>query len=404
MKPVKLIFVSILLALLIAAAESPAEEISRSLALKGATVHTSVGLPIQNATILIKTGKIVSVGRDVKVPDGYEVVDVSGKVIIPGLIDNHSHLGVYDAGDANEFPVVIGPEHRALDALHLEVPDWYEAVKGGVTVIITGPGSGERISGQNITIKTFGSDLKKRILREGGEVKMAVGGRNLSHIPLIHSTFLKAQEYMEKWEKYESGDKKDPPPKKDLGMEAMVKVLKGEESVWFHCHYANDMLSILELKDEFGFDLNFVHSSEAYKIADEIAKRGANCVCLPLGIHVAVTEEAMRGNAVLHEAGVKISMHTDHPVTQQKWLRMCAALSLKYGLPEDAALKSITINPAEMAKVSDRVGSLEKGKDADLVILDGPWYELKTRVDRVYVDGILAYERSDDEEGYKEEE
>jgi imidazolonepropionase-like amidohydrolase len=198
---------------------------------------------------------------------------------------------------------------------------------------------------------------------------------------------------MEAWEKYESGDKKGSPPRRDLGLEAIVKVLKGEERVRCHIHYANDIIQFLKLKDEFGFDLTFEHSTEAYKIADEVAKRNVGCVCFPLVMQIGLSEDQMRGNAILHKAGVKIAMHTDALVSQQKWLRLCAALALRYGLPDDEALRSITINPAEMAKISDRVGSIEKGKDADLVVLDGPWYELKTRVDMVFIDGVLVYDR-----------
>jgi len=368
-----------------------------TVALKGAKVHTAVGPPVENAAVVFKDGKITAVGKDIWIPADAKIIDVSGKVIVPGFIDNHSHIGVYDAGDANEFPMPIGPENRALDALHLEVADWYEAVTGGVTTVITGPGSGERIGGQSITIKTYGDDLKKRILKEGGEVKMAVNARNLSHIPAIYSTLLKAKEYMQKWEEYESGDKEGLPPEKDLGMEALVQVLKKKDRIRCHIHFANDMITFLKLKDEFGFDLTFEHSTEAYKVAEEIAKRDVGCVVLPLITRIGVREKILRGNVLLHNAGVKIAMHTDHPVVHEKWLRLCAAMSIKYGLPEDAALKSITINPAEMAKIADRVGSIEKGKDADLVVLDGTWYELKTTVDKVFVDGIMAYDSKVDE-------
>jgi imidazolonepropionase-like amidohydrolase len=367
-----------------------------SFALKGAMVYPASAPRIANATILVENGNIAAVGQDVKIPPGVQVVDVSGKVIIPGLIDIHSHLGFFDS-DINEFPQPIGPENRALDALYLDSPDWAEAVKGGVVTLVTGPGSGERIGGQSITIKTFGADLSKRILKEAGEVKMAVNARNLSHIQAIRTTLLKAREYMETWDRYEKGDKKESPPKRDLALEALVKVLKGEERIRCHVHFANDMLSLLKLKDEFGFGLTFEHSTEAYKIADEIAKRGVGCVCLPLVMRIPLNEDLMRGNAILGQAGVKIAFHTDHPVTQEKWLRLCAVMSMRYGLSEEAALKAMTINPAELAMVSDRVGSIERGKDADLVVLNGPWQELQSRVDLVFVDGVLAYDRARDE-------
>ena len=367
-------------------------------ALKGAKVYTAVGPPLQDAIILVKDGKIQAVGRDVEIPAGASIIDVSGKEIIPGLIDAHTHLGafVHDSADDNEMPQPIGPEHRSIDALHMDVPDWMDAVKGGVTTVVTGPGSGERLGGQSITIKTFGENLQKRILKESGNLKMAVNARNLSHLSSIRSTFQEAREYMEEWDQYLSGDKTGLPPKRDLGLEAVAGVLRGESIVRCHTGYANDMMSLLKLKDEFGFDLTFIHSDEAYKIADEIAKRNVSCICMPIVLRIGQTEDQMYGTKVLHDAGVKIALHTDDPVSRQKWLRICAAISIHYDLPEDVALKAITINPAEMSRIADRVGSIEEGKDADLVVLDGTWYELKTRVDRVFVDGVLAYDRASD--------
>jgi len=383
-----------LLLLLLISPAAPASE--TSLALKGATVYPATGPKVENATILVAGGKIAAFGTDVKIPSDAAIVDLTGKVVIPGLIDIHSHLGFFDS-DINEFPQPIGPENRALDALYLDSPDWADAVTGGVVTLITGPGSGERIGGQSITIKTYGADLQKRIIKEAGEVKMALNARNLSHVQAIRSSLLKAREYMETWDRYEAGDKKEPPPKRDLGLEALVRVLKGEERVRCHIHFANDMLAFLKLKDEFGFGLTFEHSTEAYKVADEIAKRGVGCVCLPLVMRIPLGEDLMRGNAILEKAGVKIALHTDHPVTQEKWLRLCAVMSMRYGLSEEAALKSITINPAELAMIDSRVGSIETGKDADLVVLNGPWQELQSRVDQVFVDGVLAYDRARDE-------
>jgi len=371
-----------------------AQDPGTSFALRGARIHTAAGPPIENGIVLVQDGKITGVGAGISIPRGLPVIDVAGKTVIPGLIDEHSHLGVYDFGDANEFTEPIGPEHRALDALHMEVRDWYDAARAGVTTIVTGPGSGERMGGQSITIKTFGDDLERRILKEGRELKMAVNARNMSHIPTIRSTFLEAQEYMATWDEYEAGDQEGPPPRRDLRLEALVPVLKGEEMVRCHIHFANDMISFLKLKDEFGFDLTFIHSSEAYKVADEIARRGVPVITLPLGTRIGVSEDMLYGIAQLNEAGVMVSLHTDHPVVHQKLLRVNAGMVIKYGMPEEDALKTVTINPATSSRIDDRVGSIEVGKDADLVVLDGVWYEPSTRVEMVFVDGVQAYDRS----------
>lgn len=379
-----------------------AEEPGRLIVIKGATVHTAVGPPIPGGVILIRGGKIVAVGKDVAIPAGARVIDAAGKEIIPGLIDEHSHIGVYYRG-ANEFPQPIGPEHQAIDNLTLVHPEWREALKGGVTTVITGPGSGERMAGQSVTIKTF-EGSPARILKETREAKMALNARNLSHFPSIRKTFLKAREYMETWERYEAGGRTGPAPERDPAMESLVPVLKGEEKVRCHLHYASDMMAFLRLKDEFGFDLTFIHASEAYKIAPEIAKRNVPVIALPLYTRIAVSDDMLFGVRTLYDAGVKVCLHTDHPVIHEKLMRNNAGLVIRYGVPEEAALQMVTLNPAVSSKVADRIGSLEPGKDADLVVLDGTWFEPRTRVDMVFVDGILAYDRAKEEERAKKEE
>jgi imidazolonepropionase-like amidohydrolase len=344
------------------------------------------------------------VGAGVPIPAGAKVYDVAGKTIIPGMLDEHSHIGARPT-DLNDAPMVIGPQHRFLDALDLEDPDWKDAVRGGVTTVITGPGSGENVSGQSIVIKTWGKELERRLLTDKGGMKFAMGPKSSTRYPTtamgvaasLRSYLIKTQEYLASWQRWDSGGKKGAAPARDLGYEAMGEVLTGKNRVRAHVHAASDVMTILRLKDEFGFDLTLQHSTEAYKVADEIAKRHVDVVVLPLGPRIGVTEDAMAGPAILWKAGVRIALHTDHPVISQKWLRLCAALAIRYGLPEEEALKAVTINPALMARVGDRVGSIEPGKDADLVVLDGTWYEPRTRVQMVFGGGELVYDRAMEE-------
>ena len=371
------------------------------IAVRGATIHTAAGPPITDAVLIVRDGKIFSIGKQVAVPAGAKIYDASGKTIVPGMLDEHSHIGAKPS-DLNDRPMIIGPQHRMMDALDLADPDWAEAVKGGVTTVTTGPGSGENVSGQAIVIKTFGTDLAKRIVTEKGGIKFAMGPKSSDRYPAtamgvaanLRQYLIKTQEYIAARKKWDDGDKKNPPPARDLGYEAMTEVLTGKQRVRAHVHSATDVMTLLRLKDEFGFDLILHHSTEAYKVAPEIAKRGVSAVVLPLGDRIGVTEDAMEGPFILWKAGVRIAMHTDHPVIDEKWLRLSGALAMRYGLPEEEALKALTINPAVIARVSDRVGSIELGKDADFVVLNGPWYEPATRVDMVFGDGELLYDRS----------
>ncbi len=391
--------------LLVAAAigltQSASAQTDQAILVRGATIHTAAGAPIPNGAVLARGGKIVAVGSNVTAPAGARIIEAAGKVVIPGMIDNHSHIGARPT-DLNDTPMLIGPQHRFIDALDWNDPDFADAVSGGVTTIVTGPGSGENVSGMAAVIKTFGTDYSKRMLLEKGGMKFAMGVKGRTRYPAttmgvaanLRQYLIKTQEYVASQKKWEDDGKKGNPPARDLGYEAMSDVLAKRTYVRSHVHSATDVLTIVRLKDEFGFDLTLHHSTEAYKVAPELAKRGISAVVLPLGPRIGVGEDAMAGPYILWKAGVKIAMHTDAPVINQKWLRLCAALAMRYGIPDEEALKMVTKNAAEIARVGDRVGSIEVGKDADLVIMDGPWYEPKSRVDLVIGDGQVIYERA----------
>jgi imidazolonepropionase-like amidohydrolase len=382
---------------------SASAQTDQAILVRGATIHTAAGAAIPNGAVLARGGKIVAVGANVTAPAGARIIEAAGKVVIPGMIDNHSHIGARPT-DLNDTPMLIGPQHRFIDALDWNDPDFADAVSGGVTTIVTGPGSGENVSGMAAVIKTFGSDYSKRMLLEKGGMKFAMGAKGRTRYPAttmgvaanLRQYLIKTQEYVAGQKKWEDDGKKGNPPARDLGYEAMSDVLAKRTYVRSHVHSATDVMTILRLKDEFGFDLTLHHSTEAYKVATEVAKRGVSAVVLPLGPRIGVGEDAMAGPYVLWKAGVKVAMHTDAPVINQKWLRLCAALAMRYGIPDEEALKMVTKNAAEIARVGDRVGSIEVGKDADLVIMDGAWYEPKSRVDMVIGDGQVVYERAKD--------
>ncbi|MEP6692147.1 MAG: amidohydrolase family protein [Gemmatimonadaceae bacterium] len=376
----------------------------QTIVLRGGTVHTAAGAPIANGIVVMQRGRIVAVGANVPVPAGATVIDATGKDVIPGLIDNHSHIGA-DPEDLNENAVSYAPQNRMVDVLRADDPSWAAAVSGGVTTVVTGPGSGEVTSGEAAVVKTFGADMASRILLANGGLKVAMGRKgNLNRPPNtsmavtagLRALFVRAREYDGSLKRWELNGKQGAPPARDLGLENVARVLRHEDYIRAHVHSAADILAILHLKDEFGFDLALHHATEAYKVADEIAKRRVSVVGMPLFVRIGMKEEVMRSAYTLWKAGVLFAFHTDDPVIATKWFRYCAALGMRYGLPEEEALKGATINAATIARVADRVGSIEPGKDADVVVLNGPWYEPRTRVDRVYVGGRLAYDRSQD--------
>ncbi len=381
----------------------PAAPQSTPVALVGARIHTVAGPAIENGTIVFQEGVITAVGADVSPPGDAEVVDLSGMVVMPGMLDNHSHIGA-DSRDLNEFPTRFGPQHRIRDVLSPDDAFWNGAVEGGVTTVITGPGSGEVSSGQAIVIKTWGESIDERIVKERGGVKIAMGRKRPNQSPTtsmavtaqLRAKFIEAQEYQARREAWEEGGREGPAPPRDLGMEALVRVLNGEDRIRAHVHQAHDILAIVRLSREFDFALAIHHSTEAYKVADEIAEAGIDVIGMPLFTRIALSDEVMATGTLMNEMGVRFTFHTDDPVVGSKWQRGNAGLGMRYGMSEQDALEAVTINPAAIAGVEDRVGSLEVGKDADIVVLNGTWYEVSTLVTRVYVDGRLAYDREGD--------
>jgi imidazolonepropionase-like amidohydrolase len=368
---------------------------AQTIALRGATVHTGTGSVIAGATILVENGKIAAVGRDVPVPAGVRVLDVRGKHVVPGFIDNHSHIG----RAANAPPPSL--TFRMAEVIDEHDPGWHSALSGGVTTIVTGPGGGGGLGGEAVVIKTFGASVKERILLENGGFKIAVGRREpksgMAVLAMLRTTFAKGREYAESWRQWDAGGRRGPAPARDAGMEAIARVLRHEDYIRVHVNAATDIMAVLELKDEFGFDLSLHHAVEAYKVLGEIAKRNVSVVGLPLFMRIPMTEAAMQSPAAVRRAGIPFAFHADDPVSNTKWLRLSAGLAMRYGMSEEDALKGLTITAAQIARVSKRVGSIEPGKDADLVVLDGPWFEFMTHVDMVLVDGTVAFDRMRDE-------
>lgn len=400
------------------------------IAFRGARIHTATGPVIESGTLIIDDGHIVAVGPSdqVPLPSGTKVIDASGRVIIPGLVDSHSHLGVYSRpaltanSDGNESSDPITSVVRALDSLNPFDPGIRMANAGGITTANIMPGSANVIGGQTIYVKLRGYSPEQMWfetphvlgglkMANGENPKRAYGGKGkapntrMKVAALQRAEFIKAQEYLAKWERYRQelaepaapdAKKPDPPtpPERNIALEPLVEVLQKKRTVHFHTHRADDILTVLRLRREFGFDLVIQHGTESYKVLDEIAKEG---VPISLTIPdspggkaevVGFIEECA---AELTKAGIKVHVNTDDPVTESRFLLRTAAITVRGGLSPDEALKTITINPAQALKLDHRVGSLEKGKDADFAILSGEPFSAYTRVLETYIDGKRVF-------------
>lgn len=403
--------VPVLLAIVCGVTTASAQE--RLQVFRGATVITMAGDVIENGTLLVQNGKILAVGDVVPMPltADLDEHDVSGMVILPGLVDTHSHLGGPWAADGSE---PIQPECRTLDAINVRDAGFQKAQAGGITTANLMPGSGHLLSGQTLYLKLrdAGKIEDLLIVEDGvvaGGVKMANGTNSQKDAPfpgtrgksaaLVREAFVAAQDYQRKIR--DAGDDASKRPDRDLGMETLVDILEGRRVVHHHTHRHDDVLTVLRLQREFGFRVLLHHVSEAWKVADEIAAAGAPCSIIvldsPGGKHEAVDLD-WRNGSVLESAGVSVSIHTDDPITDSRWLLRSAAYAVRAGMSRDAALAAVTSEAARQLDLFHRIGSLEEGKDADFVILDGDPLAVRTRVQETWVDGVRVFDLDDEQD------
>ena len=380
-------------------------------AFTGATIMPVTGPVIDNGTLIIRDGKIDAVGdaEDVTVPRGAEVIDVSGKVIIPGLVDTHSHVGEVAGGDSSS---PIQPETRVLDSINVRDSGFDRSRAGGVTTANLMPGSGHLISGQTLYVKLREGNTIESIAyrradgRIDGGLKMANGtnsrrdppfpGTRAKSASLVRAKYVAAQEYRDKIEA--AGNDASKRPDRDLALEALVEVLDGTRVVHFHTHRHDDVMTVLRLKEEFGFDVVLHHVSEAKKVAAEIAAANvpvsAILVDAPGGKLEAV-DLLSENAAALEQAGVLTALHTDDYITDARLFLRMAAMGVRAGMTEQGALEALTIAGAKMLRLDDRIGSLEPGKDADFVILSGHPFSVYTDVEETWVEGRKLFDLDD---------
>lgn len=381
-------------------AVAPALAQQQTLAFTNARILPIAGAPIERGTLLVQGGKIVAVGADVAIPADAQRIDAGGKVIMPGLVDTHSHIGQVAGADGS---AAIQADVRALDAVNVRHSGIDKARAGGITTVNVMPGSGWLLSGQTLFLKLRGGNTVEDLgirLADGslaGGVKMANGtnpmrrdgpfpGTRARSAAMVREAFVAAQAYCAK-----------PPRTRDLGKEALCDVLARRRVVHFHSHRHDDIMTVLRLAREFDFRVVIQHGTDAYMVANELAQAGIPVSSIVLdapGGKLETMDFALESGAVLERAGVLTAFHTDDPVTDSRLMLRSAAMAVRAGMSRDEALRALTINGAKMLDLEARVGSLEPGKDADFIVLDGDPLSVYTHVQQTWVEGRLMFDRS----------
>ena len=411
-----------ILFLTVSAGAAPAAAQSGVTLIQNATILTVTKGTIEKGSILIRDGKIAAVGREVRAPAGATVIDATGLFVLPGIIDAHSHIGV--AGSVNEGSIPVSSMVGIEDVLDPEDIDIYRDLAGGVTSANVLHGSANPIGGKNAVIKMRWGKDARGLLFEGAPpgIKFALGENpkrsnfrpppgftqihptsRMGVMDVIRQAFIDAREYRKQWQQYErrrgAGERNLIPPRRDLKLEPLVEILEGKRLVHSHCYRADEILQLIRLAEEFGFKIaSFQHVLEGYKVADEIAAHGAGASTFSdWWAYKMEAYDAIPYNAALMtQRGVVVSINSDS-AEEARHLNQEAAKTMKYGgLSETEALKLVTLNPAIQLGVADRVGSIEVGKDADLVIYDHHPLSVYAVPQKVLIDGIVYFDRAQD--------
>ena len=382
----------------------------KPLVFQGAQIIPITGEPIPQGVLVVQGGKILAVGPagQVAIPAGAEIRDVTGKVLMPGLIDSHSHIGAGSGGDGSS---PIQPDARVLDSVDVRDASIAKARAGGITTVNVMPGSGHLISGQTLYLKLREARTIDDLLiklpdgTNAGGLKMANGTNSIRTAPfpgtraksaaLVREQYIKAQEYKAKIERAKGDPDKLPP--RDLALEELVEVLDGRRIVQHHTHRADDVLTVLRLSKEFGYKVVLHHVSEGWKVADEIAAAHAACSVIMIdspGGKLETREADWRTPAILEKAGVLVGFHTDDPICDSRRFIRSAALGVRAGMTRTGALAAVTLANAKILGLEARVGSLEAGKDADFVVLTGDPLSTYTHVDQTWVEGRKVFDNS----------
>ena len=380
------------------------------LLIKNGYIKSMAGPDIPNGCVLIgDDGKIVSVAAYIEAPEA-AVIDAEGRLVTPGCVDAHCHIGLdneacgWEGHDHNEMTDPVTPQMRAIDSINPMDESFPNAIRGGVTTACTGPGSANVVGGTFTTIKLVGKRVDKMIVKDAVAMKCAFGenpkrcyGQAGKKSPMTRmGTAAVLRELLFKSRRYLEDKESGKNPNFDMKLESMIPVMKGQIPLKAHAHRADDILTSIRIAKEFGLKLTLDHCTDGALIADELAEEGYPAFVGPsLGskTKIELAHKSFQTPKILSEAGVKVSIITDAPVIPLQYLPMCAALAVKEGLSYEEGWKAITINPAESVGIGDRVGSLEPGKDGDVVIWTGDPMKVAGAESYItIVDGKIVYQ------------
>jgi imidazolonepropionase-like amidohydrolase len=376
-------------------------------AIVGATILTPEQT-IPNGIIIFNKGKIVNVGQNLRIPEEAEIIDAKGKYVTPGLVDAHSHIGMitegldWEYGDVNDFYSPLTAHLRAIDAVNLFDPAFKDAIEGGVTTVYTGPGSANVIGGIGLILKTFGKTPEEMVINDFAGIKIATGAKRrrevkskLPYPTTKMGTIALLRKMLQDTKRYMEGKLKAT-GEEEMAYQALSKVLKREIPAKIHTSLDPDeILAAINIAKEFNIKITIDHGFGSQMVAEKLAEANIPVIAGPLMIaklspmYKYISDDIP---AILSSKGVKTSIMTDHPVIAEKYLRISAIVAVMNGMNPKEALKAITINPAEAIGMGDRVGSLEPGKDADIVVFSDDPLKVKSKVEIVFLNGEKVYE------------
>ena len=403
---------------------------SRTTVIRNATILTAAGPAIKNGAVLLRDGKIAAVGATVDAPADAVVIDAAGKYVTPGIIDTHSHIGAGGApedrgtqtNDVNEATNPVTAQVWVEHSVWPQDPQFPRSLAGGVTTLQVLPGSANLIGGRSVVLKVVPSRTVQGMKFPGAKygLKMACGenpkrvyqqrgpSTRMGNVAGYRAAWIQAEQYRRKWDKW-NADHQGDPPQRDLAMETLAEVLRGNILVHNHCYRADEMVQMIDIAREFGYKIrSFHHAVEAYKIADVLARDSIGAsVWGDWGGFKMEAADAIRTNmALVDKAGARTITHSDDPIGEQHLVHesakgIAAGRAAGIAVSEDEAIKWNTINPAWALGLDDRIGSIEVGKNADVVLWSGDPFSVYSRAERVWIDGALMYDRLDPKEQWR---